>query len=101
MKKKCDHCTMKGHTKEECFQLVGYPDWFKNPGKGKITHKTSANVNKQGNDFAGDTPLEKSNEHGETSGAKSDPNLISTLVQEVMKALSEKQHLANFAGPYQ
>uniref|UniRef100_A0A803MTN0 Retrotransposon Copia-like N-terminal domain-containing protein n=1 Tax=Chenopodium quinoa TaxID=63459 RepID=A0A803MTN0_CHEQI len=34
----------------------------------------------------------------EKSGTKPDPSLISTVVQEVMKAMSEKQHLANFAG---
>lgn len=29
--KKCDYCGMRGHTKEECFKIVGYPEWFKNP----------------------------------------------------------------------
>ncbi|KAK9093577.1 hypothetical protein Syun_028488 [Stephania yunnanensis] len=24
----CDHCQMKRHTKETCFKLHGYPDWF-------------------------------------------------------------------------
>lgn len=36
MKKKCDHYFLRGHTKEECFKLVGYPKWFDKPrGKGK------------------------------------------------------------------
>ncbi|XP_021836433.1 uncharacterized protein [Spinacia oleracea] len=59
MRKKCDHFSMKGHTKEECFQLMGYPDWFKNPPKGKTTQRTAANVNKQTTEYAGETPLEK------------------------------------------
>ncbi|KAM0003992.1 hypothetical protein Hdeb2414_s0259g00850581 [Helianthus debilis subsp. tardiflorus] len=25
---KCDHCGMTKHTKEQCFRLVGYPDWW-------------------------------------------------------------------------
>ncbi|XP_048231984.1 uncharacterized protein LOC125370458 [Ricinus communis] len=25
----CEHCSMKGRTKEECFKLHGYPDWYK------------------------------------------------------------------------
>ena len=25
---KCTHCHQKGHTKERCFELVGYPDWW-------------------------------------------------------------------------
>ncbi|KAM0012209.1 putative RNA-directed DNA polymerase [Helianthus debilis subsp. tardiflorus] len=28
MKLKCDHCGMVKHTKEKCFKLVGYPDWW-------------------------------------------------------------------------
>ncbi|KAJ0440582.1 putative RNA-directed DNA polymerase [Helianthus annuus] len=32
----CTHCNMKKHTKETCFRLVGYPDWWEKPGqKGK------------------------------------------------------------------
>lgn len=23
----CDHCKMKGHTKEGCFKRNGYPEW--------------------------------------------------------------------------
>ncbi|KAL2235582.1 uncharacterized protein LOC110012136 [Sesamum indicum] len=26
----CDHCKKKGHVKEGCFELVGYPEWYKN-----------------------------------------------------------------------
>uniref|UniRef100_A0A803MDX4 Reverse transcriptase Ty1/copia-type domain-containing protein n=1 Tax=Chenopodium quinoa TaxID=63459 RepID=A0A803MDX4_CHEQI len=94
MKKKCDHCLMKGHTKEECFELLGYPDWFKNPPKVK-SKKVAANVNKPNAEPASETPLDKNFEHGEFSGTKLDPSLISTVVHEVMKAMSEKQHLAN------
>nr|XP_033512130.1 uncharacterized protein LOC117276844 isoform X1 [Nicotiana tomentosiformis] len=25
----CEHCKMKGHTKENCFKIIGYPDDFK------------------------------------------------------------------------
>lgn len=24
----CDHCGKKGHKKETCFQILGYPDWW-------------------------------------------------------------------------
>lgn len=27
-KLKCDHCGMMKHTKEQCFRLVGYPEWW-------------------------------------------------------------------------
>ncbi|GJZ18878.1 hypothetical protein Tco_0555468 [Tanacetum coccineum] len=32
-KLKCGECGMTGHTKEECFRLVGYPDWWTNGHK--------------------------------------------------------------------
>ncbi|KAJ0910818.1 hypothetical protein HanRHA438_Chr06g0256461 [Helianthus annuus] len=25
---KCDHCDMTKHTKEQCFRLMGYPEWW-------------------------------------------------------------------------
>ncbi|KAF5772526.1 putative transcription factor interactor and regulator CCHC(Zn) family [Helianthus annuus] len=27
-KLKCNHCGMMKHTKDQCFQLVGYPEWW-------------------------------------------------------------------------
>ncbi|XP_019051425.1 PREDICTED: uncharacterized protein LOC109113939 [Nelumbo nucifera] len=27
--KYCDHCNVKGHVKETCFKLHGYPEWYK------------------------------------------------------------------------
>ncbi|KAH9774809.1 retrovirus-related pol polyprotein from transposon RE1 [Citrus sinensis] len=24
----CTHCRKKGHTKEQCFEIIGYPDWW-------------------------------------------------------------------------
>nr|GEX53730.1 putative Gag-polypeptide of LTR copia-type [Tanacetum cinerariifolium] len=32
-KLKCEECGMTGHTKEGCFKLVGYPDWWTNGHK--------------------------------------------------------------------
>lgn len=28
---KCYHCNAKGHTKDSCFKIIGYPDWYKGP----------------------------------------------------------------------
>lgn len=25
----CTHCNTSGHSREFCFKLIGYPDWFK------------------------------------------------------------------------
>ncbi|KAH6766312.1 hypothetical protein C2S52_017295 [Perilla frutescens var. hirtella] len=32
----CSHCGMKKHTKESCFQLVGYPDWWDDTKRTKL-----------------------------------------------------------------
>ncbi|KAH0748729.1 hypothetical protein KY290_027961 [Solanum tuberosum] len=31
----CDHCKRWRHTKDKCFELHGYPDWWENNRKGK------------------------------------------------------------------
>lgn len=35
----CEFCKTKGHLKDQCFKLVGYPDWY----KGKQSTSTSGN----------------------------------------------------------
>ncbi|GAA0187195.1 transmembrane signal receptor [Lithospermum erythrorhizon] len=27
---RCDHCNLRGHTKDRCFKLLGYPEWWDN-----------------------------------------------------------------------
>ncbi|KAF7810093.1 uncharacterized protein G2W53_036836 [Senna tora] len=47
MSKFCDHCQQNRHTKEGCFKLIGYPDWWKDlkEQKRKMTKKgTTANL---------------------------------------------------------
>lgn len=74
MKKKCEHCFMRGHVRDECFKLVGYPDWFTKPkGKNNSANlnnnsasgnfrgntRAAMNVSKQTSDDVMDSPLEK------------------------------------------
>ncbi|XP_047306290.1 uncharacterized protein LOC124909677 [Impatiens glandulifera] len=41
----CKHCNMKGHLKEGCFKLVGYPDWWIKPkDKRRNTQQTHAHA---------------------------------------------------------
>lgn len=41
----CDHCGGNGHTKDTCFKLHGYPDWFKQLRKEKgSSSRTQANM---------------------------------------------------------
>ncbi|XP_048495752.1 uncharacterized protein LOC125495081 [Beta vulgaris subsp. vulgaris] len=98
MARSCDHCGKKGHCKEECFKIVGYPDWYK---KGAEQFKSAANVEM----ITQDNPLEFSTQNGEGYGVKQDSKFMNNLVQEVIKAMTEKQgeassSQANFAGPF-
>lgn len=34
VKKYCNHCNQSGHVFEQCFERIGYPDWYKGK-KGK------------------------------------------------------------------
>ncbi|KAJ0453691.1 putative transcription factor interactor and regulator CCHC(Zn) family [Helianthus annuus] len=45
---KCDHCGMTRHTKNQCFQLVGYPEWWTDGHKkgSKEGGKVAATVGK-------------------------------------------------------
>uniref|UniRef100_A0A2N9FH39 Integrase catalytic domain-containing protein n=1 Tax=Fagus sylvatica TaxID=28930 RepID=A0A2N9FH39_FAGSY len=35
----CTHCKQTKHTRETCFKLNGYPDWFRKKGEGSSRHK--------------------------------------------------------------
>ena len=39
---RCSHCSSKGHTKDGCFKLIGYPDWWEDLQKKKATTKAPA-----------------------------------------------------------
>ena len=71
----CDRCQRSGHTHDQCFKLIGYPDWYEGPkdtGKGKGTHRMAANVTSQAEQVP-DSPLESTN-HGQL-----DSNLVQAL----------------------
>ncbi|KAJ0613749.1 hypothetical protein HanRHA438_Chr02g0050231 [Helianthus annuus] len=47
---RCDHCGMAKHTKEQCFKLVGYPEWWVD---GHKKGKAAAAVGNQGTTSSG------------------------------------------------
>ncbi|KAJ0435908.1 hypothetical protein HanIR_Chr17g0898571 [Helianthus annuus] len=40
----CTHCKMKKHTKETCFRLVGYPEWWEDGHKEKNNQHSRSDV---------------------------------------------------------
>ena len=58
----CDHCQRLGHTQDQCFKIIGYPDWYEGPrdtGKGKRISRLAANVTSQ-SEHMQDSPLDDS-----------------------------------------
>ena len=100
----CDHCQRNGHTQDQCFKIIGYPDWYEGPreaGKGKKISRVAANVTSQTEQLP-DSPL-NDNEVPKTLG-QTDHTLVQALAQEMMKLMkmkgnAEHQHsFAHFAG---
>ena len=47
----CNHCKRSGHTSDQCFKLIGYPDWYngtRDIGRGKALMRATANMVGQG-----------------------------------------------------
>ena len=57
----CDHSQKSGHTQDQCFKIIGYPDWYDGPrdtNKGKRGTKLAAAVVTQLEQLA-DSPLDE------------------------------------------
>ncbi|KAL2923610.1 Copia protein [Bienertia sinuspersici] len=90
--KKCSHCGMRGHIKEECFKIIGYPEWF-TKSKGKGVQRTVANVNKVHDDKCEEVPLDMSEYRVESRGKKPDAELVNVVVHKVMVDLNRVVHV--------
>lgn len=97
-KLRCEYCHAKGHTKEGCLKLIGYPEWF--PGKkGKQQGKFAGN--------AGETQMSESPlEFEARASSRADPVMVNAVAQELCKLMKGKEPVAgnvqdvmtNFAG---
>ncbi|KAJ0031969.1 hypothetical protein Pint_13682 [Pistacia integerrima] len=85
----CDFYNNDGHTKETCFKLHGYPDWYKDlkEQKGKTQHKTYASMS--------DTPLEVEKELGNT-GTEWGTTISELIQQELAKLMKAKALVDGF-----
>ncbi|KMT09618.1 hypothetical protein BVRB_6g130710 [Beta vulgaris subsp. vulgaris] len=75
--KKCSHCGLKGHVKEECFEINGYPEWFKQP-RAKAWQKEAANMSRQEEEAAGNTPLDHSSQREGCFGESAEQESLHT-----------------------
>lgn len=85
----CDHCQIIGHTKDTCFKLHGYPDWFKelrNSKKGFPPKKASANMVSTAGSH--DKIDEK-----EGNGKHEIASMVTQLVKEEMGKLLKGKHV--------
>ncbi|XP_048498342.1 uncharacterized protein LOC125496792 [Beta vulgaris subsp. vulgaris] len=95
----------KGHTKDQCFKIIGYPDWYNPKKNNKIGGKVAANVTAIADCEYEDTPLEfRSAGPGGSScaspGAVMDSGMVNTIVQEVMRSLKGKQQNSGDSSAY-
>ncbi|XP_021849010.2 uncharacterized protein [Spinacia oleracea] len=89
MNRICNHCKGKGHTADQCFKLIGYPDWYNSikASKGKIStgNRLAANVGYTADDT--DEPLGNiDSENGRVNN-----EMLNATCQEVMKVMKGKQ----------
>ncbi|VFQ88089.1 unnamed protein product [Cuscuta campestris] len=91
-KKMCEYCKETSHFKEQCFKLVGYPEWYKGPKgkKGQNSYgggKFAAHTTSQIQDSHFDTPLEDTVSQ---KGEGYNPMFIQHVAQEMMRMMSHK-----------
>lgn len=90
----CDHYQKNGHTKDQCFKLVGYPDWYEGPRgsvKARKSNGFAANVQGTTSIPGLDTPLEEAGVSDSGVLNMTDPSLIQALAKEMMKIMKGKQ----------
>ncbi|GJZ01387.1 retrovirus-related pol polyprotein from transposon TNT 1-94 [Tanacetum coccineum] len=91
-KRFCNGCHQEGHTVDQCFEKIGYPDWYKGK-KAKKQGRIAANVSLGFDDhFSADTPFDMGyeNEIGTNSGGGVDQRLVAAVCQEMMKMFKGK-----------
>ncbi|KAL8140004.1 hypothetical protein V2J09_006025 [Rumex salicifolius] len=83
--KLCSLCNFKGHTADSCFEVIGYPDWYKGK-RGKRGGKMAANV------VSDETPLLGTGSMGGGKYSNLDPEFLSSglLSREIVAYGKEK-----------
>ncbi|XP_057249409.1 uncharacterized protein LOC130590847 [Beta vulgaris subsp. vulgaris] len=88
----CDYCKGKGHIKDQCFKLIGFPDWYhKKPGGfNHNSGKMSAHVATE-NTFE-ETPLDFSAAGPSVASVNHVDNaMLHSMFQDFLKTMQHKQ----------
>ncbi|GKB05824.1 retrovirus-related pol polyprotein from transposon TNT 1-94 [Tanacetum coccineum] len=91
-KKICTGCGQEGYLFEQCFERIGYPDWYKGK-KGKKNSRMAAHVNSRFDEhFNRETPFDMGyeNEVGMSQHGNVDQKLVAVVCQEMMKLFKNK-----------
>ncbi|XP_048492976.1 uncharacterized protein LOC125493557 [Beta vulgaris subsp. vulgaris] len=102
--KKCDHYKGKGHTMDQCFKLIGYPEWYtavKNAKGGNASgiggsRKFVANVHIDNGHC--DSPPDCEDDSNYNDGKEMNSYMINNICQEVMKMMKGKDQ-TNTSSP--
>ncbi|KAH0637972.1 hypothetical protein KY289_037887 [Solanum tuberosum] len=76
----CDHCGCKGHSKEQCYKIVGYPNNFKSKRKGQTAGAYANQV---------DTPLNIESRTSSTAAQTSGGFITQDQYQQILQLLSK------------
>ena len=96
MEKICDHCKGRGHTMDQCFKLIGYPDWYNSIKGGKKGNTGGQGYKMVANaqvDY-GDTPLDFPLDSG-SAGGNLNSDMVAMICQQVMQTMKSKNGDAN------
>ncbi|KAL8152109.1 hypothetical protein V2J09_021917 [Rumex salicifolius] len=89
-KKHCSVCQLDGHNSDGCFEVIGYPDWYKGKRKGKGAKLANA---VQEADVAS-TPLGGEDSGGSKKFGNIDPTFVQAMCAEMMKDLLSRNLVA-------
>ncbi|KAF7821233.1 uncharacterized protein G2W53_026688 [Senna tora] len=98
----CDHCNANGHTRETCFKIHGFPDWYKELKEKKGSMKPIAGMAKE------QTASETGNgQEGELISKGDLTTVVNYLLKEVqrlgkgkVKSSASKEEQVNIANLY-
>ncbi|XP_071719575.1 uncharacterized protein [Rutidosis leptorrhynchoides] len=95
----CTFCSEEGHLEEQCFEKVGYLDWYKGKRNKKKPARLAAQVNFD-QYMSKDTPFDIAYENEVNNERKGelDQRLVAAVCQEMMKLFQGKGVAENTPG---